>query len=230
MERLTAAHVVIVGLGAVGGYALEGLVRSGIGRLTLVDFDVVAESNINRQLLATSETVGLPKIEVARQRVLSINPACQIEVIQGFMDEQMAEELCAMQPNCLVDAIDALNSKVNLLVSCIQNHVPIVSSMGAALRRDPQRVRIGKLTDIRHCPLGKSVRQRLRRRGADIDWVQCVYSEEPLPRPLPLSEPEPNMADRGRVRNTLGSMSTITGIFGLTIANQVILNIVSKAE
>lgn len=226
IDRLAAAHVVIVGLGAVGGYALEGLVRSGIGRLTLVDFDVVAMSNVNRQLLATSETIGLPKVEVAQHRVQTINPDCQLDIIQGFMDETMAETLCAMKPDYLVDAIDALNSKVNLLVSCIRNGIPVVSSMGAALRRDPSKVRVGRFDDIRHCPLGKSVRQRLRRRGVDVDWVQCVYSEEPLPRPLPLSEPEPNVADRGRVRNTLGSMSTITGIFGLTIANQVILRIV----
>ncbi len=227
MDRLKQAHVVVVGLGAVGGYALEGLVRSGIGQLTLVDFDVVAESNINRQILASSDTIGIPKVEVARKRVLSINPDCQVELMRGFLDEAMAEQLSALKPDYLVDAIDALNSKVNLLVCCTEHQTPVVSSMGAALRRDPQKVRIGKLMDIHHCPLGKTVRQRMRRRVVNIDWVDCVYSAEPLPSPLPLAEPEPNPEDRGRLRNTLGSMSTITGIFGLTIANQVILQITS---
>ncbi len=228
IDKLEQAHVVVVGLGAVGGYALEGLVRSGIGRLTLVDFDVVAESNINRQILATSDTIGSPKVEVAKQRIHSINPDCRVELIRGFLDEAMAEQLCALKPDYLVDAIDALNSKVNLLVCCTNHKTPVVSSMGAALRRDPQKVRIGRLLDIHHCPLGKSVRQRMRRRDIDIDWVECVYSTEPLPNPLPLAEPEPNSEDRGRLRNTLGSMSTITGIFGLTIANQVILQITSS--
>lgn len=228
VSRLASSHVVIVGLGAVGGYALEGIARSGVGHITLVDFDVVAESNINRQILATDETIGIAKVDVAMRRVRSINPECIISAKQCFIDEASADELCALKPDMLIDAIDALNSKVNLLVSCVNHNIPVVSSMGAALRKDPSSVKIGTLMNIHYDPLAKSVRQRLRRRGVDIDRITCVYSDEPLPKILPITKPEPNAANRGRERNTLGSMSTITGIFGLTIANQVILSLTQQ--
>lgn len=232
--RLRQARVTIVGLGAVGGYALEGLARSGVGNLRLVDFDVVTASNINRQLLALSSTIGRGKCEVARERVLDINPDCNVEAIAGFIDGENVIDLVGESPDLVIDAIDALNPKVQLLASLRTREIPVISCLGAALRFDPSRVRTGALESVNGCPLGRSVKNRLRRQGVPVD-IPCVYSIEPLPRPLPLAPPssitDENLGiNRGRARNTLGSLPTITGIFGLTAANVAIKMLIGSHE
>ncbi len=221
-ERLRKASVTVVGLGAVGGYAVEGLARAGIGNLRLVDFDKVSISNINRQLLALTSTIGRTKCDVATERVLDINPDCNVEAICEFLDGQSVMDLIG-KPDIVIDAIDALNPKVDLLESAVRQEIPIISCLGAALRFDPTMIRVGTIEHVHHCPLGRTVRQRLRRRGVPVD-IACVYSDEPLPKPLPIAPPPEQLDDdhiisRGRSRNILGSMPTITGMFGLTAAN-----------
>jgi len=233
-ERLRESFAVIVGLGAVGGYAVEGLARAGVGRLRLIDFDKVAPSNINRQLLALGSTVGRPKCEVARERILDINPDCSVEIIQSFADADTIPGFLADSPDIVIDAIDALNSKVELIVVARSMGLPIISCLGAALRFDPTAVRVGPLSDVHHCPLGKTVRVRLRRRGVPLDFP-CIYSDEPLPKPLPLAPPSDDLADphiiqRGRARNTLGSLPTVTGMFGLTAANHAIKILIGREK
>ncbi len=225
-ERLRNAYVMVVGLGAVGSYAVEGLARAGVGRIRVVDFDCVAPSNINRQLYALESTIGRPKCEVARERILDINSTCKVEAIRGFVDEQSLTEYLADRPDIVIDAIDSLNPKVQLLASVRTAEVPLISCLGAALRTDPIFIRTGPLSDAQGCPLGSRVRKYLRRRGVPMDFM-CVYSEEPLPNPLPIAPPsdapgEKRLVDRGMPRNTLGSLPTITGIFGLTAANLAI--------
>lgn len=221
MERLRAADVAVAGLGAVGGYALEALARAGVGKLRLVDFDAVGVSNLNRQLLALHSTLGRKKCELARERVLDINPACVVQTFDLFIHQDTLPQFLAPAPDLLVDAIDALNPKVALLEYAVRHGIPVVSSMGAALRRDPSQITVGDLFKSKNCPLAKYVRKLLRRRGI-TKGIPAVYSTELVDESaVSPAEEEPYLL-RGRRRNVLGSLPTITGIFGLTLANWAI--------
>lgn len=231
-ERLRESFVLVVGLGAVGSYAVEGLARAGVGRLRIVDFDIVGISNINRQLYALESTLGRQKCDVARERVLDINPACQVEAINGFVDAETISTYLSGSPDIVIDAIDSLNPKVELISGVRNREIPLISCLGAALRFDPTKICIGPISEAHHCPLGRSVRKRLRRREIPMDFP-CIFSEEPLPHPLPIAAPterlgEQPILERGRIRNTLGSMPTITGMFGLAAANLAIKMLVGR--
>ena len=222
ITRLQRATVMLIGLGAVGGYALEALARSGIGRLILVDFDVFDETNINRQILALSSTVGRLKTEVARERVLDINPDCRVEVRNLFVNAETLPALLETPVDFVIDAIDALNPKCCLMEELYRRGIPFISSMGAALKSDPAFIKCGMLSASKNCGLAKFIRKRLRRRGVEISRIQCVYSDEQVSLPETALCAAETAAENGRVRHTLGSLPTITAIFGLTIANYVI--------
>jgi tRNA A37 threonylcarbamoyladenosine dehydratase len=223
VARLERSHVAVCGLGAVGSYAVEGLARAGVGRLRLVDFDEIRQSNINRQLYALTSTVGRKKVDVARERILDINPRCQVEAVDAFVHRDTLDRLLAGPPELVVDAIDSMTPKLELLAAVAARGIPVISCLGAALRTDPARVRVGPMAETRWCPLAYHLRRRLRARGVPLDFT-CVYSVEPVPRqamrPADDSEPEPLV--RGRKRLTLGSLPTLTGIFGLTAANEAL--------
>lgn len=225
LSRLQQASVMVIGLGAVGGYALEALARAGIGRLILVDFDAFDETNINRQILALSSTVGQKKTEVARHRVLDINPDCKVEIRETFVNADTLPELLSEPLDFVVDAIDALNPKCCLIEALCQREIPFISSMGAALKSDPSCIKVGALSTSKNCSLAKFIRKRLRKRGLDISRISCVYSDEQVCLPETALQESEAPADNGRVRHILGSLPTITAIFGLTIANQVILKL-----
>jgi tRNA threonylcarbamoyladenosine dehydratase len=216
LARLRAARVLLVGLGGVGAFAVEALARAGIGHLTLADHDRVAASNLNRQLVALNSTLGRSKVEVMGERVLDINPACDLILWDRFLTADEMPGLVTGNFDHVVDAIDSLNSKVALIAACVDAGVPCASSMGAGGRLDPTRIRGGELMDSRGCPLASAVRQRLRRRGVDRG-VLAVWSEEP---PLPPLPPEPT--GRGRPRAVNGTISYVPGLFGLTLAGLVI--------
>ena len=215
----------IIGLGAVGGYALEGIARAGVGRLILVDFDTFDETNINRQILALSSTVGRKKVEVARERVLEINPDCQVETRDMFVDGGNLPELLAEPVDFVVDAIDSLSAKCALLEELTRRNISFMSSQGAALRTDTACIKTGTLDTTRNCGLARQLRQRLRRRGVDVSRIKCVYSDEP-PDPNRQNAILKNESPNGR--DTLGSLPTITAIFGLIIANEVIKTLAEK--
>lgn len=225
LSRLQNAAVMVVGLGAVGGYALEALARSGIGRLVLVDFDVFDESNINRQILALTSTVGQKKTEVARRRVLDINPDCIIETRDMFVNADTLPQLLDIPVDFVVDAIDALNPKCCLMEALYERGIPFISSMGAALKTDPSFIKCGTLSASKNCGLAKFIRKRLRKRGLEISRINCVYSDEQVCLPETALAFDGDDASAGRVRHTLGSLPTITAIFGLTIANYVITSL-----
>lgn len=225
IKQLNNAKVMIIGLGAVGGYVLEALARSGIGHFILVDFDKFEESNINRQILALDETLGMKKIDVAKQRVLSINPSAQIETVDIFVNNDTIDMILQYSPDFVVDAIDALNSKCCLIQTLTEQKIPFISSMGAALKIDPSKIKIGKLSNSKNCSLAKFVRKRLRKRNIDISKIRCVWSEEQTDLPEQAIEFDNTDNSTGRIRNTLGSLPTITAIFGLTIANDIILTL-----
>jgi tRNA threonylcarbamoyladenosine dehydratase len=227
-KKLQASSVTVVGLGAVGGYVVEALARAGIARLRLVDFDTVQPSNINRQILALETTIGRPKAEVARERVLDINSSCDVEALQLFADEETMDQVLVPVPNLLIDAIDSLNPKVQLLIAAHHRRIPILSSMGAALRTDPTKIQFSDLFSTRKCPLARRLRKRLRHNGIE-QGIECIYSTEEVDfdyqAPIRDDSAAHSFADRGRARRTLGSLPTLTGIFGLCLANRAILKL-----
>ncbi len=230
--RLSAAHVAVIGLGAVGGYAVEGLARAGIGKLTIVDFDTIQLSNINRQLYALESTIGQAKSALAGSRVLEINPSCEVRPMQLFADSTSILAVLEEQPDILIDAIDSLNPKIQVLTASFNHGVPTLSSMGAALRTDPAQIRIDDISRTKNCPLARRVRKRLR--GNNIEkGITCVYSTEPVLfdyRPPEKQSEQVPCSDRGRTRRTLGSLPTLTAIFGLMLANEAIMQLVKSTK
>lgn len=223
LARLQASMVTVAGLGAVGGYVVEGLARSGVGHLRLIDFDIVSPANINRQIYALDSTLGRLKTEVAAERVLDINPDCRVETVNVFIDQQTVGRVLAPRPDLLIDAIDALNPKVELLARGWEENIPLISSMGAALRTDPFQVRAADVMASQQCPLARRIRKRLRRREVG-QGITCVFSLEKVEFNFKGKENEKehdrdNGLIRGRKRHVLGSLPALPAIFGLTIAN-----------
>jgi tRNA threonylcarbamoyladenosine dehydratase len=226
-EKLRRARVTVCGLGAVGSYAVEALARAGVGKLTLVDFDKVKPSNFNRQLFALDSTVGQFKADVAEQRVRDINPACIVENKKLFIEGATVDGLLADTPDAVVDAIDSLSPKVILISACVKKGLFLVSSLGAASRMDPAAVRCGDISETRNCPLGRMIRKKLHKQGV-FEGVRCVYSLEAAKGNTLVCAPEKEEFDRGRPRRPIGSISYMTGIFGLTAAGEAIRHIISK--
>ncbi len=212
VDSLWDKFVVVVGVGAVGSYCLEALARSGIGTFRLVDFDTVEYSNINRQLVALESTIGQRKVDVASRRVHDIEHETKVQTLPIFVDESTIEQVFApldgKAPDLIVDAIDSVKSKCLLLSQAYARKIPVVSSMGAALRKDPSLVRTGDLMDTWGCPLAKQVRTNVRKQGAD-KGIDVVFSPEVV---------EFTYGQDGR-QKVLGSLPTLTGIFGLNLAH-----------
>ncbi len=228
VKRLAEARVAVFGLGGVGAYTAEALVRSGIGFIRVVDFDTVKLSNCNRQILALESTVGTLKADAAQKRLLDINPSCEVDKRVEFVDEASAPHLLECV-DFVVDAIDSVSSKVSLLANAFMMGIPTVTSMGAAKRTDPFLVRVGDISESFNCPLAKIVRKRLHRRDI-YKGIRCVYSIEPVEND-PEDEKKIDMEEtfsRGRERAPLGSVSYMTGIFGLITAREVINLVLSR--
>ena len=242
MERLAKAHVVVFGLGGVGSYAVEGLVRSGVGNLTLVDHDDVCVTNTNRQLHATVSTVGKSKAELMAQRCRQINPDVKVEWKKEFYRAELAEALLPEgRFDYVVDAIDNVKAKLHLLHRCITLGVPVVSSMGAAGRLDPTRIRVEDLCETHMDPFAKDVRKLLKRKyGVETDrptGITAVYSIEPNRDPVPLNYdaahegflcvcPRDNEFHTCDHRTQInGSVAFVTSVFGMAAAGVVVRRI-----
>ncbi len=213
VNSLQDKFVVLVGVGAVGSFCLEALARSGIGSFRLVDFDRVEYSNINRQLVALESTVGQLKVDVAKARVHDIEGHTNVETMPIFLDESNIEAIMTPNsqgrlPDLIIDAIDSVPSKCLLLKYCYTHNIPVVASMGAALRKDPSLVQTGDLMKTHGCPLAKQVRTRLRKEGVG-KGIQVVFSPE---------EVDFQYGQDGN-QKVLGSLPTLTGIFGLNLAH-----------
>lgn len=223
LERLRSARVAVFGLGAVGSYAVEALARAGVGYLMLVDCDVIRRSNFNRQLYALESTLGKTKVEAACARVRDINPGCVVDGRHVFVDGAVARTLAAPPLDVVVDAIDSVSPKVELIAAAVLAGLPVVSSMGAATRTDPALARAGDLAETQMCPLARFIRKRLRKRGIE-QGVRCIYSIEPAHnhRPAVGPDPEPDTFERGRPRKPIGSLPYMTGIFGLLAAYEAL--------
>ncbi|MCD4742391.1 MAG: tRNA threonylcarbamoyladenosine dehydratase [Desulfobacteraceae bacterium] len=229
LYKIKQARVAVFGLGAVGSFAVEALARTGIGFFNLIDFDEIDPSNINRQIYALHSTIGEKKALVAKKRIKDINPDCTVEIHDSFVNAESIEDLLTQDVDIVIDAIDGLNSKVNLICKAKEKGLKIVSSMGAAGKTDVSMIKTSDLFETSICPLARFVRRRLRRRGVSIG-IPCVYSEEPPKGGTKnqLSEAGSNMEpDHGRIRSSLGTVPYVTGTFGLMIASLVIDTIIN---
>lgn len=215
LRRLQAARVAVFGIGGVGGYVVEALARSGIGALDLFDGDTVSLTNINRQIIALEGTVGRPKVEAAKERVLQINPQCRVEAKNLFFTPENAGEVDFSQYDYVADAIDTVTSKIELLRLCREAGVKVISSMGAGNKFDPTAFRVAPIEKTSVCPLARVMRRELKKRG--IGSLTVVYSEEPPRGPLEeLATPAP-----GR-RAVPGSISFVPSAAGLILAGEII--------
>ena len=219
MQKIFNSTILIAGLGAVGGHVLEALARAGTGKLILVDFDRFETSNINRQILALESTIGRAKTEVAAERVHEINPRCRVVVKNMFIDAANIDELLAEKPDFAVDAIDSLGAKCLLIKELSQRGIPFISSMGAALKRETSLIKYGPLSETKNCSLARQVRRGLKKEGIDLNRVMCVSSTEP-----PDNRAVSDNTEGGRY--ILGSLPTVTAVFGLTIANEVLKRLI----
>jgi len=218
MEKLKSARVAIFGVGGVGGYVAEGLARSGVGSLTLVDNDTVSETNINRQIIALRSTVGKYKTEVMKERILDINPDCQVQTRNLFYTQDTAEEIDFSGFTYIVDAIDTLSGKLTIVENAKRANVPVISSMGAGNKLDPTAFEVADISKTSVCPLARAMRRELKKRG--IEKLKVVYSKE---EPLTVSATEP-LPEGKKVLP--GSVSFVPSVVGLIIAGEVVKDLI----
>ena len=221
---LREKKVTVAGLGAVGGFAAEALARCGIGCLTLVDFDLIEVSNINRHIGALDSTVGRAKVDVMGERIKDINPLCAVNKINIFADKDSFDTIFAEKPDMVIDAIDSLGPKADLLTYCVANKIPVVSSMGAALKKDPSKIKIADISETDVCPLASKLRSYLKKKGI-TEGVTVIYSTEPAIKTglsRNLEEETESSGTRERVKKILGSYPIVTAMFGLYAAHAAI--------
>ncbi len=215
VEALKGAAVIVFGVGGVGGYTVEALARAGVGHIAVVDSDVVSESNINRQIIATRATVGRKKVDVIEERMHEISPDIKVEKYDIFFENDTKCEIDFTKYHYIVDAIDSVSSKV-LLVECANEAgVPIISSMGTGNKLDPTAFRVADISKTKVCPLARAVRTRLRKIG--INHLKVVYSEE-----------EPHVTPADGERLPPASVSFVPGVAGLILAGQIIVDLTSQ--
>lgn len=226
MEKLHRSRVAVFGLGGVGGYAVEALARSGIGALTLVDHDTVSLTNLNRQILATRDTVGKSKAQAAAQRVQSIDPEIQVEALQTFFGPETAEKFDFSQYDYVIDAIDTVTGKLALVAAAKAADTPIICAMGAGNKLDPTAFQVADIYETSVCPLARIMRKECRKRG--IDRLKVVYSQEdPIACTLPPDDPA--WAELPEGRNALpGSCAFVPSVMGLIIAGEVIKDLIKE--
>ena len=225
MDRMTAKRVILFGVGGVGSWCAESLVRSGIRQLTIVDSDCVCITNVNRQLMATTATIGQVKVEALKERLLSVNPSAEITALQKVFTQETVEEFDLDSYDYIIDAIDSLKDKALLILKACQTKAKFFSSMGAALKLDPTRIKTAEFWKVQGDPLARALRNRFKRdKCFPKRKFQCVYSDE-------LLQNQGNPADEGEIPSTFnkpqvnGSLAHITAIFGFTLAGLVVQDI-----
>ncbi len=213
LDILRTKHVAVFGVGGVGGYVCEALARCGIGRFTIVDRDTVNESNINRQIIALTSTVGRAKVDVMKERMCDINPDVYIEACEVFYLPQNASEFDFTKYDYVVDAVDTVTAKLQIITAAKEANVPVISSMGAGNKLDPSLFRIADISKTSVCPLAKVMRRELKNRG--LKDVKCVYSTEEAIKPE---------------GNEIGSIAFVPSVAGLLIASEVIKDLIEQDQ
>lgn len=221
MARLAAARVAVFGIGGVGGYVCEALVRSGVGSFDLIDDDQVCLTNLNRQIIATRRTVGRDKVEVMRERMLEINPEAEIRTHKCFVLPENAGDFPYADYDYVVDAIDTVSAKLQLIVRSQAAGVPVISAMGAGNKLDGSQFRVADIYETKVCPLARVMRYELRKRG--VKSLKVVYSEEQPIRPVMQSDEEA----AGR-RSIPGSTAFVPAIAGLLIAGEIVRDLTKE--
>lgn len=223
VNQLARKRVLIVGCGGVGGYASEMLARSGVGHLTLIDSDCVATSNINRQIIATHDTVGESKVELLAKRFKSINPDISVDARQLFLTPEKVDDLISENYDMIIDAIDSVAPKVMLLEESLRRHIPVVSSMGAGGRIDPTKCGYFDISETRNDGLAREVRRRLRKAGFSGGLTVVASTESPEQHSI-------LTLDEQFKRSSYGTLATIPAIFGIMLANRAILELLSRPD
>ncbi|MBQ5931630.1 MAG: tRNA threonylcarbamoyladenosine dehydratase [Tidjanibacter sp.] len=222
LNILQNAHVLVVGLGGVGAYAAEMVARAGVGRMTIADADTVGESNINRQLLALHSTIGRHKSEVMAERLRDINPDIELHVVTDYIrDEKTYELLDAAHYDYVIDCIDTLSPKVNLIAGALERNIPLVSSMGAGAKTDPTQIEIKDIGKSHHCPLAHMLRKRLHKLGIRSGFY-AVFSPEPV------REGAMILAEETNKKSNVGTISYIPAVFGCACASVVIRDLLGE--
>lgn len=208
VEKLFDKHVIVFGVGGVGGYVVEALVRSGVGNISIVDNDVVNESNINRQIIAFHSTIGMQKVEVLKNRILDINPKCQVFVHNQFFLPENSNDFDFSIYDYVVDAVDTVTAKIEIIKKSKESNVPVISSMGTGNKLNPVGFKVSDISKTKVCPLARVMRNELKKRG--ISKVKCVYSEE-----------NPVIQTK-----TPASVAFVPPVAGLLIASEVIEDLI----
>lgn len=233
VEKLQHSVVAVFGIGGVGSFAVEGLVRAGVGTLVLIDDDKISLTNINRQLHATQKTLGLPKVEVMKRRILDINPKAEVIIYQKFYMPGDADELIKDDYDYIIDAVDTVTAKIDLVINAKKRNIPMISCMGAGNKLDPTRFEVADIFKTSVCPLAKVMRKELRKRN--IDFLKVVYSKE---EPIKPSKSEDSGYDEDVIcasgssshcqtkRQTPGSVSFVPSVAGLIAAGEVIKDLI----
>jgi len=211
LKKLEDSNVLVFGIGGVGSYTIEALVRSGLGSITIVDKDVVDETNINRQLIATQHTIGREKTEVMKERILSINPNCKVKTSTIFYLPENAEAIDFKTYDYVVDAVDIITAKMDIIQRAKENGVPVISCMGTGNKLDPTMLEVSDLSKTSICPLAKVIRYELKKRG--ITNVKVVYSKERSPH-----------------TDIVGSISFVPSVAGLIIAGEVVKDLIKEVK
>ncbi len=222
MQKLNSARVAVFGIGGVGGYVVEALARSGVGTLDLIDNDTVALSNLNRQIIATKDTIGRYKTEVMRDRILSINPEAKVNVYNCFYLPETAADFDFSKYSYVIDAVDTVTAKIDIIMQAQAADVPVMSSMGAGNKLDATKLTVTDIYKTTMCPLAKVMRRELKKRG--VKKLKVVYSTEKAIKPTEMCE-----ENTGR-RSTPGSIAYVPSVAGLLIAGEVIKDIIGYKE
>lgn len=221
LEKLKNSRVAVFGLGGVGGYAVEALARCGVGALDLIDNDVISVSNLNRQILATVDSIGRPKAEVAAERVRSVNPDCRVRAYRCFYLPETAGQFDFSDYDYVVDAVDTVTAKLALIAQAKAAGTPILSAMGAGNKTDPTAFRVADISETSVCPLARVMRKELKKRG--IEHVKVVYSREKPREPLQRLSASP---EAGR-RDVPGSIAFVPAAAGLALAAEVVRDLLA---
>lgn len=248
VKKLAGSKVAVFGIGGVGSFAAEGLARAGVGKLVLIDHEVVELSNLNRQIHATMKTIGKPKVELMKERIQDINPAAEVIAYREFYVAGLSDMLIDNDLDYIVDAIDSISSKIDLIVKAKEKGIPIISGMGAGNKFDPLRVKVGDIYDTAVCPLAKVMRKELKKRN--IASLKVVYSTEEPVKPIRInsdtcinseenqtdnsssdSGSDKHPADKHPVKkNPPGSVVFVPSVFGLIIASEVVKDLIGRGQ
>lgn len=235
IEKLKNAKVAIFGIGGVGSFVVEGLVRAGVENFVLIDDDKICLTNLNRQIIATRKTIGKYKVEVAKERILEINPNAKVEVYQEFYMPNSKKNIIDNTLSYVVDCVDTVTAKIEIIMQCKKLNVPIISAMGTGNKLDPSKFKITDINKTKICPLAKVMRKELRKRN--IENLKVIYSEEEPIKPDDTSESScktncicpPGTKRKCTIRNQVpGSISFVPSVAGLMIAGEIVKDIIKR--